>query len=58
MTKEIFRKITGPRTPIDIKDVSAEEKKALLLFLMPKGFSIATFYKRFFQKGFSTISIP
>ena len=54
MTKEIFRKITGPRTPIDIKDVSAEEKKALLLFLMPKGFSIATFYKRFFQKGFST----
>ena len=54
MTKEIYRKIVGPRTPVDIKDVSAEEKKALLLFLMPKGFSIATFYKRFFQKGFST----
>lgn len=54
MTKQIIEKIRTPRTPVDIKDVSAEEKKALLLFLMPNGFSIATFYKRFFQKGFST----
>lgn len=54
MTKQIIEKIRTPRTPVDIKDVSAEEKKALLLFLMPNGFSIATFYRRFFQKGFST----
>lgn len=54
MAKQIIEKIRTPRTPVDIKDVSAEEKKALLLFLMPNGFSIATFYKRFFQKGFST----
>ena len=37
MTKEIFRKITGPRTPIYIKDVSAEEKKALMLFFDAQG---------------------
>ena len=54
MSKEFAEKIMLPRTPVNIKDVSAASKKALLLFLMPKGFSIATFYKRFFQKGFST----
>ena len=54
MSKEIAEKKMLPCTPFNIKEVSPEEKKALLLFLMPKGFSIATFYKRFFQKGFST----
>ena len=53
MTKKIIEKLQIPFTPIGINEMSAEQKKALLLFLLPKGFSIATFYKRFFQKGFS-----
>jgi len=53
MTKEIIEKICTPSTPLDVKDMSAEEKKLLGEFLAAKGFTTSTFYLRFFQKGFS-----
>lgn len=53
MTKEIIEKICTPSTPLDVKDISAEEKKLLGEFLLAKGFTNSTFYLRFFQKGFS-----
>jgi len=53
MTKEIIEKICKPSTPLDVKDISAEEKKLLGEFLATKGFTNSTFYLRFFQKGFS-----
>ena len=53
MTKKILEKITQKRTFLSVADISAEEKKDLLLFLTEKGFTNSTFYLRFFQKGFS-----
>lgn len=53
MTKEILHKILKDGTALDINAVSVEEKKAMQTFFMDFGFSISTFYLRFFQKGFS-----
>ena len=53
MTKEIIEKITKLCTPLHTDDLSAEDKKALYAVLEKKGFTLATFYLRFFQKGFS-----
>ena len=52
MTKENVEKITQNNTPLDVNDISAEEKRNLAEFLSDKGFTISTFYLRFFQKGF------
>lgn len=52
MTKQILEKITRNRTPLGIADISVEEKKELRAYMASKGFSEATFYLRFFQKGF------
>ena len=53
MTKEIFEKITKSYTPLQTDDMSVEDKKSLYVTLSKKGFTLATFYLRFFQKGFS-----
>ena len=53
MSKEILKKITKLCTPLHTDDLSAEDKKALYAVLEKKGFTLATFYLRFFQKGFS-----
>ena len=53
MSKEIVKKITKLCTPLHTDDLSAEDKKALYAVLDKKGFTLATFYLRFFQKGFS-----
>lgn len=53
MTKEIVEKITKPHTPLQTDDLSVEDKKSLYVVLAKKGFTLATFYLRFFQKGFS-----
>ena len=53
MSKEIVKKITKLCTPLHTDDLSAEDKKALYAVLEEKGFTLATFYLRFFQKGFS-----
>ncbi len=53
MTKENLQKITQPFACWDINDISAEEKKYMLSVLEKHGFTISTFYLRFFQKGFS-----
>ena len=53
MSKEIVKKITKLCTPLHTDDLSAEGKKALYAVLEKKGFTLATFYLRFFQKGFS-----
>lgn len=53
MTKEIVEKITKPYTPLQTDDMSVEDKKTLYVALAKKGFTLATFYLRFFQKGFS-----
>ena len=53
MSKEIVKKITKLCTPLHTDDLSAEDKKALYAVLAKKGFTLATFYLRFFQKGFS-----
>lgn len=58
MTKDNIEKITTPLQSWNTKDISVEEKKSLSDFMQTKGFSIATFYLRFFKNGFSTISIP
>lgn len=52
MTKEIIEKLAKPGTPLELKDVSVEKKKRLITFLNDKGFTTATFYLRFFRKGF------
>ena len=57
MTKENVEKITQNNTPLDVNDISAEEKKTLAEFLSDKGFTISTFYLRFFQKGFDAWEI-
>lgn len=54
MTKEIIEKITQNNTPLEVNDISVEEKKNLAEFLSAKGFTASTFYLRFFQKGFDT----
>lgn len=38
---------------MQVDDLSVEDKKALYVVLAKKGFTLATFYLRFFQKGFS-----
>ena len=53
MTKEIVEKITKSYTPLHTDDMSVEDKKSLYVTLAKKGFTLATFYLRFFQKGFS-----
>ena len=53
MTKEIVEKITKSYTPLQTDDMSVEDKKSLYGTLAKKGFTLATFYLRFFQKGFS-----
>lgn len=53
MTKEKFHKILKERTALEINAFSVEEKKAMQTFFMNFGFSISTYYLRFFQKGFS-----
>lgn len=53
MTKEIVEKITKSHTPLQTDDMTAEGKKSLYAALEKKGFTRATFYLRFFQKGFS-----
>ena len=53
MTKEIVEKITKSHTPLQTDDLSVEDKKSLYVVLAKKGFTLATFYLRFFQKGFS-----
>ena len=53
MTKEIVEKITKSYTPLQSDDMSVEDKKSLYMTLAKKGFTLATFYLRFFQKGFS-----
>ena len=53
MTKEIVEKITKSYTPLQTDDMSVEDKKSLYVTLEKKGFTLATFYLRFFQKGFS-----
>lgn len=53
MTKEIVEKITKSYTPLQTDDMSVEDKKSLYMTLEKKGFTLATFYLRFFQKGFS-----
>lgn len=57
MTKENVEKITQNNTPLDVNDISAEEKRNLAEFLSDKGFTISTFYLRFFQKGFDAWEI-
>lgn len=52
MTKEIIEKICRKKTPLEVNDISVEEKKNLAEFLSDKGFTTSTFYLRFFQKGF------
>lgn len=53
MTKEIVEKITKSYTPLQTDDMSVEDKKSLSMTLAKKGFTLSTFYLRFFQKGFS-----
>ena len=53
MTKEIIEKITKSHTPLQTDDMIVEDKKSLYAALEKKGFTLATFYLRFFQKGFS-----
>ena len=53
MTKEIVKKITKICTPLRTDDLTAEDKNALYAALEKKGFTLSTFYLRFFQKGFS-----
>lgn len=53
MTKKNIEKISIPGTALGVKDMTPEEKKDLLNFLLEKGFTGPTFYLRFFQKGFS-----
>ena len=53
MTKEIIEKITKSHTPLQTDDITVECKKSLYAALGKKGFTLATFYLRFFQKGFS-----
>lgn len=53
MTKEFVEKITRSYTPLQTDDMSVEDKKSLYVTLAKKGFTLATFYLRFFQKGFS-----
>ena len=50
MTKEIIEKICRKNTPLEVNDISVEEKKNLAEFLAAKGFTTSTFYLRFFQK--------
>lgn len=57
MTKEIIEKICRKNTPLEVNDISVEEKKNLAEFLADKGFTTSTFYLRFFQKGFDAWEI-
>ena len=57
MTKEIIEKVTQNNIPLEVNDISADEKKNLAEFLSAKGFTISTFYLRFFQKGFDAWEI-
>lgn len=57
MTKENIEKITTPLQSLNAKDISVKEKKSLSDFMQAKGFSVATFYLRFFKNGFSVWEI-
>ena len=53
MTKENIEKISVPQTFWSVDEISVDEKKRLADFLGKKGFTISTFYLRFFRNGFS-----
>jgi hypothetical protein len=53
MTKELVEKILHPKAFFDTGDLSPDEKKRILTVLEKVGFTMPTFYLRFFQKGFS-----
>lgn len=53
MTKEKLRKILKESEALDINSIPVEEKKSIQTFFMDYGFTMSTFYLRFFQKGFS-----
>ncbi len=53
MTKENLQKITQPFSYWEVNDIPVEEKKYISSVLEQKGFTVSTFYLRFFQKGFS-----
>ena len=42
MTKEILEKIMQNNTPLEVNDISVEEKKTLAEFLSAKGFTAST----------------
>ena len=50
MTKEILKKISVPFTPLDVNDLTPDEKKDLADSFAKRGFTASTFYLRFFQK--------
>ena len=43
MTKEIIEKICRKNTPLEVNDISVEEKKNLAEFLAAKGFTTSLF---------------
>lgn len=52
MERDIFEKITKPRSPLNVTDMLVEEKKNLMNIFAKQGLTSSTFYLRFFQKGF------
>lgn len=52
MTNKVIEILTEPRSFLGQTDISVDDKKALLEFMAPKGFTQSTFYLRFMQKGF------
>ena len=57
MTKEIIEKICRKNPPLEVKDISVDEKKNIAEVLAAKRFTTSTFYLRFFQKGFDAWEI-
>lgn len=53
MTKDFLDKITVAYKSGSVDSVSAEEKKEMIAYLSNYGFTVSTFYLRFFSKGFS-----
>ncbi len=51
MTKQIFEKIRRGKT-LDVKDLTAEEKKRLYDIMGRYGMPTSTAYSRFFERGF------
>ena len=57
MTKKNVEKISKPHTYFDVSEITNKDKRALLRILIEKGFTQATFYIRFFHKGFDAWEI-